>query len=355
MRTDGVFLAATGVFLPPRMPVAQAVAGGLFDAAEAERGGWQSVAVAGELSAPELAVRAARQALERSGHRGEELALLLHASVLHQGPDAWPAHGYVQRQVAGGSAPSLEIRQGCCGILTGLELAACYLASAGQVAALITGADNFGTPLVDRWRYTAGAGTDRPSVLGDAGTAVVLSRAGGFARLLAVNSSSVPHLEELYRSGVPLFPPEPTLGRPARLGERFAHLRRSDPTGFVALLRDLAAARTQLAAHTLAEAGIRPQDVARATHVFSGTAGYLRAVLQPLGIDPARGLLDFGRGVGHLGTGDHLAGLDHLLTTGQLSPGERVLMLGNGGTSIACAVVEIERLPSWAQAAASAG
>ena len=232
-------------------------------------------------------------------------------------------------------------------MLTGLELAARYLAADQRPAALITGADNFTTPLVDRWRYTAGAGTDRPSILGDAGAAVVLSRTGGFARLLAVNSRSLPRLEELYRSGVPLFPPEPTLGRPALLGERFAHLRQSDPARFVALLRELADARTELAIRTLAESDTRAQDVTRVTHVLSGTAGYLRAVLQPVGIDPARGLLDFGRGVGHLGTCDHIAGLDHLLITGQLRVGDRVLMIGNGGTSVAGAVVEIERLPDW--------
>jgi 3-oxoacyl-[acyl-carrier-protein] synthase III len=65
-------------------------------------------------------------------------------------------------------------------------------------------------------------------------------------------------------------------------------------------------------------------------------------VLGPLGIDPARGMLDFGRRVGHLGVNDHIAALDHLLATREVVAGDRILMLGNGvGIGLSCAVLEI--------------
>jgi 3-oxoacyl-[acyl-carrier-protein] synthase-3 len=104
----------------------------------------------------------------------------------------------------------------------------------------------------------------------------------------------------------------------------------------------LAEVRTAVAKQVLAEADLAPADIARATHVFAGHESYLRHVLEPIGIPADRGLLDFGRHRGHLGVNDHVAGLHHLVDTGQVGPGDRVLMVSNGaGTGITCAVVEI--------------
>ncbi|WP_285733311.1 ketoacyl-ACP synthase III family protein [Kitasatospora phosalacinea] len=337
-----------GTHLPPVVSAEEAVARGWYDAGTAERSGWTGAAVAGELSAPEMAVLAATAALERSGHPPDDVAVLLHASTMAQGPEAWPPQSYVQRRTVGGDAPALEVRQACNGMLAGMELAARWLTADARPAALVTGADNFGLPLIDRWRYAEGAGTDRLSVLGDAGAAVVLSRRGGFARLLAVGTLSVPALEEMYRGGLPLFPPEQSLGRPVRIGERLRRYRETDPASSAAARRSLDAARLALGTRTLAEAGVTADRVTRATHVFSGGAAYLESVLGPLGIDASRGLLEFGRTVGHLATCDHVVGLEHLVLTGAVGPGDHVLMMSNGGASLACAVVELVARPTWA-------
>lgn len=341
MRPDNVFIAGLGVHLPAVVSTRDAVDRGLYDTAEADEGGWTGAAVAGDLSAPEMAVWAARQAVSRSGHRPADFAVLMHASVLHQGPDLWPPQSYIQRNTIGGSAPAVEIRQSCNGMLAAMELSCRYLSADGPVAALITGADNFGAPLFDRWRYLSGAGTNRASILGDAAAAIVLSKRAGLARLRAINSMSVPALEELSRSGVPLFPPGATVGRSVEMGARLAHYRSSDPDAFAAAKTTQQEARTVLAERTLAEAGIGAGQVTRATHVFAGGEPYIKSVLAPLGVDPARGMLELGRGLGHLGTCDHVVSLDHLLTTGQVGPGDHVLMLSNGGASLVCAVVEI--------------
>ncbi|WP_327238415.1 hypothetical protein OG349_02690 [Streptomyces sp. NBC_01317] len=109
------------------------------------------------------------------------------------------------------------MRQGCNGFLAAMELADCYLAApADRVAALITSADNWGDPLVDRWRATPGG------LFGDAATSLVLSRRGGFARLVNVRATSLPELEELNRGGEPLFPPGCTTGVKVDLRERAA-------------------------------------------------------------------------------------------------------------------------------------
>ena len=349
MRPDHVFVAGLGTYLPERVSTRQAVEEGWYDADEAATSGWTSAAVAGDVSAPDMAVYAARLAMRRSGHRPEDIAVLMHACTLHQGPDIWPPQQYIQRHTIGGTAPALELRQSCNGMLGAMELSCCFLAAHDATAALITGADNFGTPLFDRWRYLSGAGTNRTSIVGDAAAALVLSRRGGFARLRAIRSMSLPDLEELTRSGVPLFPPDATVGRKADLGARVAHLRHTDPEAFTAAREALQDARSQLAEQALAEAGIEPAQVTRVTHVFGGGVEYVKSVLSPVGIDASRGLLEFGRGVGHLGTCDHAVGLDHLLTTGQVGAGDHVLMMSNGGASLTCAVLSILTRPDQRQ------
>jgi 3-oxoacyl-[acyl-carrier-protein] synthase-3 len=341
MQPARVYIAGTGVYLPEVVDTAAAVAHGWYDPDEAAASGWTGAAVAGEVPAPEMAVRAATTALARSGHGHGEIGLLLHASNLHQGPDLWPPQSYIQRHTIGGQAPAVEIRQNCNGMLFGIEMSCCFLTASGHAATLVTGADNLGTSLFDRWRYLSGAGTNRLSIAGDSGAAAVLSSQHGFARLLAINSMSVPVLEEVYRSGRAIFPPDATLGRPADIGARLAHYRRHDPGAFEAGKAALAQARTELGRRTLAEADIAADQVTRALHIFAGRDGYIADVLTPLGIDSSRGMLDFGRRVGHLGCCDHVVALDHLWTTGQLGPGDHVLFIGNGGASVACAVAQI--------------
>jgi 3-oxoacyl-[acyl-carrier-protein] synthase-3 len=347
MRIDRLFLAGIGTALPPSIPAGEAVARNLYDRDAWLRDGWTGAADAGDTPAPDLAVAAAQRALAQSGLEPAEIVLVLHACCLHQGPDLWPAAHYVQRHTIGGSALTMEIRQNCTGMLGAMELASAYLAASDQSAALITGADNFGNPLINRWRYVAGGPTGRGSVLGDAGSAVLLSRRRGFARLLAIGSTSLPDLEELHRGDHSLFPPECTQGSVIDLGARFAEFATRHPDDFMAAGRRLQQARTALATQVLAEARVKPADIVRATHVFSGGYQYVRSVLEPIGVDPARGMTEFGRGVGHLGVNDHIVALDHLLNGAEIGAGDHILMIGNApGIAISCAVLEILEVPA---------
>jgi 3-oxoacyl-[acyl-carrier-protein] synthase-3 len=100
---------------------------------------------------------------------------------------------------------------------------------------------------------------------------------------------------------------------------------------------------------TIAEADIDVSDITRVAHVFSGQESYLKVILDPIGLRPEQGLLEFGRGLGHLTVNDQVVGLDHLVTTGQVGPGDHVLIVAHGGgVSITCAVVRIDSTPEWA-------
>ncbi|WP_241989725.1 MULTISPECIES: 3-oxoacyl-[acyl-carrier-protein] synthase III C-terminal domain-containing protein [unclassified Streptomyces] len=92
----------------------------------------------------------------------------------------------------------------------------------------------------------------------------------------------------------------------------------------------------------LAEAGLVMGDIRRVCHIgFSRTP--LRACfLDPLDIDEKRGVWEFTRTTGHLGAADPVAGLEHIWRTGQVAPGDFVMIIGaSPGMEAGCAVVEI--------------
>jgi 3-oxoacyl-[acyl-carrier-protein] synthase-3 len=335
-----VYIAGLGVYLPgEKMSVRDAIDRGLCDP-ETAQVGWKAARIAGEMPAPDMAIRAANQAIAQSGHPPEDFALLLHACAWHQGPEGWSPHHYIQRHTIGGNSLAVGLRQGCNAALASMELAIPYLISNDErKAALICSADNFGTPLYDRWR------AHRAVVYGDAGAAMVLSTQGGFARVLAVGSKSMPQFEELGRGVEPLFPPGVTVGRPLDFEERMAgyesdllyQAREHVPT--------LGAEIVKL---TLEAAGLSIADVARVVHQATGSEMFLQVLLGPLGVETERGVLGFGQDNGRFGAADQVAGLAHLVQQGELAEGDHVLLLGGGpGMTATAAVLRIQDVPAW--------
>lgn len=99
-----------------------------------------------------------------------------------------------------------------------MHLAVCYLnATPDRTAALLTAADNFGTPSVNRWHAS------KLFVLADGGGAIVLSKRRGFAKVLATGPASNPELEQHHRGGKSLFPPSLAVGGTLNFEERMAY------------------------------------------------------------------------------------------------------------------------------------
>jgi 3-oxoacyl-[acyl-carrier-protein] synthase-3/clorobiocin biosynthesis protein CloN2 len=291
-----------------------------------------------------MALRAAQAAVKRAGQTPEELDLLLYASTWHQGPDGWLPHSYLQRHLVGGGVRAVEIRQGCNGLFMAFELAGAYLTAVpDRRAALIVAADNYGTPLLNRWSMGTGY------VPGDAGSALVLSRQPGFAELRSVCSTTLAEGEELHRGGEPLFPPSITLGRALDFTERFRGYHAGPAKGASALAR-IPEEIVGIARQCVAEAGIAMDDVTKVAFInYSSREVIEQRCMAPLGLPMSRSTWDFGRTVGHCGASDHVLSLDHLVTTGALESGDHVLMLGIApGVVLSGAVIKILRRPSWA-------
>jgi 3-oxoacyl-[acyl-carrier-protein] synthase-3 len=340
MRLDGVFVAGIGVADTGVVRVADAVSRGWWDAVSAEASGLVSVSVAGEVPAPVLAAEAARVAVAGSGLGAGDFAGVFHVSVHPQGPDGWSAQHFINRQVLGAGVPSVEVRNGCVGFFSALWLASCQLVASGGRAALVTCADNFGTPAVDRWRAS------RLFVLADGGGAVVLSRRGGFARVLAVGSVSDPELEERHRCGEKLFPPSLTTGAILNFEERTRRFQMKLADGTLTLARDPGSLLVETVERTLKEAGVSMGEITRVVHDGFNKDALEVMFLDPLQVEPERGIWEFCSRAGHAGPLDALRGLEYVWRDHRAGPGDKVLLVSDTpGMEAACAVLEILASP----------
>ncbi|MFJ7631563.1 ketoacyl-ACP synthase III family protein [Streptomyces sp. NPDC097595] len=341
MKVDNVYLAGIGSWIPDRVSVDEAIENGWYDETLRASSGMVSVAVAGDMPAPDMAIAAAEEALKRSGHEPEEIAALIHTPVFHQGPDIWSAPHYILHRTVNRPVPALELRQGCLGMITSLRFAATMLtADPAADAVLITAGDNFSTPGLDRWRVSSNY------VLGDAGSAAVLSRREGFAKLLSVSSISIPEAEILHRGGDPLFPPSVTLGRPLDLEARTDYIRAQWMQGVAPPVFHLGDIVVEAVTAALADAGRTLDDITRVAHSAVALDQIRNGFLEPLGIEESRGTWEFNRRVGHSGGTDQIVGLEHLLASGELRPGDHVLLLAAAvGMEVGCAVLEIVDIP----------
>jgi 3-oxoacyl-[acyl-carrier-protein] synthase III len=336
MRTAGTYIRGIGVYVPETVTVEQAVEQGWYPAEDVETHGLGGAAVAGETPAPEMALRAAQDALKDGGTNPADIDLLLYAAAWHQGPEGWIAHAYLQHYLLGGVPRATEIRQGCNGMFTALEIGASYLrASPERTTAMLVAADNYGTPLLDRWRTNLGF------ILGDAASAVVLSTEGGFAEVLSVCSITVPEAEEVHRGGEPLFPPGMTVGKELDFGARlFYHITEQTPV--LGVLADAQDTMMTVAEQAMAESGITAADLTRAAFMNYSREVVEQRCMAPLGMTIEQSSWGYGRTVGHCGASDHVLALHHLVETGELGAGDHMLWLAMGpGVEFSAAVIRI--------------
>lgn len=346
MRIDDVYVQSIGSYLPEPVSIQWAVDEGLYSAEDVLKHGLKSTLVAGDMPPAQMAAAAAHSALDRVGQDPKGVDVLLHAGVFPQGPEGWSLPGYVLRDIGGSGTPIVEIRQGCNGMLVAMDLAVGQLTGvAGYSTALLTTADNFSSPIYDRWQGYS-------FISGDGASAMLLGTQPGFARVAALVSRTLPELEAMHRGAEPLFPPTFTVNRPIDLGGRASAFAR-DVMPTIESARKMIQAQTELVQQAAAEAGIAVTDLARV--IYTNVVWHVASafVMNPLGLPMDRSTWEFGSTVGHMGASDHVVGLEHLLLTGKVAPGDHVLMLGGApGYSISAAVLQILDLPAWTRAGA---
>ncbi|MFE7508078.1 ketoacyl-ACP synthase III family protein [Promicromonospora sp. NPDC057488] len=341
MRHDDIYIAGLGAYFPKSVPVDEAIVSGRYDAASQNATAQRSVSIAtDDDSQPEMAVRAGRSALVRSGHQPGRVGLLLHAVAVYSGLDGWNCGSYLQHQILDGAGIAFEIRQVSNGAVGAVELAVPFLRSADCDAALITSAERFAEPVWDRWRADSGL------IFGDGASAVLLSTGRGFARLLSSATESAPELEGMHRGSAPFRAGPDSSDYPLDLRSRAVDfIDQMD----LDQIREISWAGLRKAADRAAADAGMALDEASVYVVPNFGASLLQAqVLNPLGIPIERTTHAWGSEIGHVGASDQFGALNHLVEQKQVGPGDRVIIIGvGGGFNWTCLVVEIEDLPEW--------
>lgn len=334
MPAKEVFVSGVGLHLPSAMPAEEAVRQGLTDEWTVRRTRMRSVCVGTE-AGPQMAVRAAREALRHADAGPQDIDLVLHASSYFQGYDLWAPASYVQREAVGNTCLSLAVEQLSNGGMAAFELAVAYLrADARRHSALVTTGDRFCLPGIDRWT------SDPGTVLGDGGTAIVLSTEDGFALLRALVTVSDPTLEKMGRGDDPFAATPLETRTPVSVEEPRARLVKE--MGMSELIDRLHTGQRTAFEQALREADVKQEDLDWTVLPHLGRAKMDFQFFSALDLDPERTTWPWGSGVGHLGAGDMFAGLTHLTRTGALRPGQTgALVSAGGGFAWTVAVLEI--------------
>jgi hypothetical protein len=92
----------------------------------------------------------------------------------------------------------------------------------------------------------------------------------------------------------------------------------------------------------LAAANLDIKEIDRVLLPFLHRGGEQAENFDVLGYKAEQSSWDYGRTVGHLGAGDHFAGIHHLMQTGAIGTGDRLMMIGAGiGFNFVAVVIEI--------------
>jgi 3-oxoacyl-[acyl-carrier-protein] synthase III len=344
MRTEGVYFDSVGVFLPEWMSAAQAVADGLYDEEACKASGLTGTHVAGDRTALDMAVSAARTALDRSAMDTEAVESHIHSGVYFQGPEGSYPPGYILRELGVEDASSLYVRQGCNGMLASLEVAVGQMTGAAEVAGvLLTTAQNFSSPTVDRWN-----GFGQSYVMADGAAAALLSSEGGFAEVRSVNSGILPELERWHRGEESLLPYDDPGGVNYDVNTRSEWFNDNEMTlaDTLAALSDFG---VDIMRRSLVDADLNASDIAMVIPINLDGRMVEFSIMAPLRLPMSRSSWEFGRTVGHVGAADLVISLEHLLSSGELSPGDHVLLTSQGpGWICSSSVLTIREIPEWA-------
>jgi 3-oxoacyl-[acyl-carrier-protein] synthase-3 len=331
MNSKPFYIAGVGAYLAPRQTAAEAIAAGKYDAESARINDVASACVEPTLYPAEMAAIAGRAALKMAGHRARNVRAVFHSYVDYQGAHYWQAAPYVAMHTVGPSVPAFDVVQECNGGMASIELGRRFLDDE-QDAVLITTGDRFDSPWISRWYGDQ-------SVLADGGSALVLSAAGGFAKVTALVTQADNSLEAEARGAS---------FRPA--GDQgvidFDLMRKQFYAGAVPMLEHYGRMEVVLrrcVERVMAEGGITAQDLGYLIPVVTTKPRAEVIAERFFGIPVERTNWPFGRTTGHLSTGDQFAGLHELVTTGKARRGDRILLLGGGtGYTVTAALIEIE-------------
>lgn len=323
-------LNSVAVLVPPPRPTSPAEVGSAPE--------WRGVCELPGVPPVDMAVDAGRQALAASGSPAADVRWVVHSGSGAQGALGWPLHHAIQHGVVGAHGNALEIKQYCAGGLTAWMVGTGLVNSGGVV--LCTGADNWS--FGDRFVTTRSRGGEPFS---DVAHAAVLSRDGGFAKILGTGTASCAAQSDVWQTRDSYWE-QATLedfgvafGRAAA-----ARTEQRDRDSFAMIVGAITGA--------LSDAGISSQYVSAFVPHSLGGGGLGRAVARATGLPWSSSLHSDYLEHGYLGVSTAAFGLVRLATSGALAPAAIVVLLAVEYLLSATAVVlEVIRTPVLSESA----
>jgi 3-oxoacyl-[acyl-carrier-protein] synthase III len=346
MRVSNVFVESVASKLPPRVPLAEAVGAG-FDAEQWAGTGQESVTVAADVPAIEMAVYAASLAIARGRVDRQRIGSLLLSSARGAGPLMWSRASFVANRIGldHGGLYAGEASNVCNGLFA-TEAAIMGLMAGRDQAAMVVCVDRFADDAV-----RAGAGV----VLGDGACCAILGRGRDepgrwydvppIGPVLSIQSEARPALERMHRGNQDLLDPRRTVDVGASVSEFLATEDREE------MFRVRDSGVKAAVARALADAGVRRGEVR--WYVYSGVGQRLTDTefIGPLGIPARKCPTAFGQTTGHMGPVDCWATFEWMLANGMLRAGDKCCLTGAGaGYGFTAMVVEVQHIPAWVAA-----
>jgi 3-oxoacyl-[acyl-carrier-protein] synthase-3 len=343
MRWTNVHLRGVGAALGDIIAVDDLESRRTLRAATSQRG----VSIARDSTGMDLAVRAGRNALASMAMTTTGPLpvpdLHFHAAIWRgsRGIDFWSRAAYVRARLGLPAGPGIatELNAMSNSLVGGIDISARVLAGSPDLdTVLLTGGETFGPPAFDH--LTA----DHGIAYGDGGSALILGRQPGLARILSTSSYTDPTLEQLHRGNHRFLPAGTTEHGIERIRERKRQY--TDAVGAASVTRrnhDGVRAVMQEALH---DADLDLDHLRWVLLPHYGRHLLDAHCLQPLGITADRTLCRAGDQWGHIGPNDQIIGLTHLFTRGAVAPGDHVALLGIGiGMTWTAAILRIDTAP----------
>ncbi|WP_194820237.1 3-oxoacyl-[acyl-carrier-protein] synthase III C-terminal domain-containing protein [Nocardia sp. XZ_19_385] len=323
MKIDGVHIAAATVWLPDRISQSEdAVAEGILDARDLALCPARAVRIA-ETGCWEMGMAACVDLIKAGDVDAAEIALLAYAGASLTEEDPWSPPHRIARLLGAREAAALGIFQMSNGgaAAVGQAIAALLLEPRSHCAIAVASSDFRKLPY-PRW-------ASAPDVIyGDGAAAALLCDRPGPFVVRSLSSVGNPMLEATFPVGHPF---KLSAGGKAANG------------GFATNAAAIRKAVAKAVDHALDDAAIEADDP-RIVAVYPTRLGRLvfRQCVQPALPEPLRGRgVLLGEETGHLGAGDMLANLAHLMADRSLPTGAVALLITTGaGFTASCLVVE---------------
>jgi 3-oxoacyl-[acyl-carrier-protein] synthase-3 len=338
INSNEIYIASISSYLANTLhPIQSAILSGQYSNKDASEMEYESISViTDDVSILEMAQKAATNALIKANIIGKQLEILTFNSVnSHGNPQLWCPASYIQRILCAEEALPLSINQGCNGQLLSIALISQILISSKKKYGLTVAADKFSGTGINRWHGDYGI------VYGDAATAVVLSRVGGIAKIISLETVNDPELEELHRFDEAHNTQDNEYFE-KKYNVRLAKKEFLKNYGKDVVMKATQSAMKKLWKNTFIHKEFVPADVKYfifpnlAKNILDNNYFSIHSGVEK------KSLWKFGKTVGHLGASDCIAGLSYLFENNKLISGDKVLCVGAGaGFSWSFMLIEI--------------